>query len=1381
MARTRLSPGLVLLSLCGAAARAQVVPQIHPGDVVLGEIVDGDPLVETVILRQYRQAPTVGRAWRFEPAEPGTYSIELRSCLFDAYLVVRDELGNVLVEDDDGLAGSQSRVVIDAAPNVSLGIEACALHGGRGGFELRLVKGAAAGIPANERGAAEIADVRACLQEMEARLGPDDVAVAGKRSVLGMLLERDGRYEEARAEHERALAILERALPPEHLDLVQALNRLAGVAATMGDYAAARPLYERALRICQISLDPEAPMLADSLNNLGWLLRAMGDNAGARPLYERALAIYEAALGPDDPSVANILSGLGSLSHRAGDFDAALSQRERALAICERAWGPEDPRVAQALSDVASTRQAMGDYPEALALLERAVAIQETRLGREAAELASTLHNMANLLINLGDHARARPVAERSLAIAEKTLGPWDPALAKDLDTMAWLLRLMGDYRAARPLYEHSIAILEKLGGPDGSNVAYELNNLGLMLFETGEYDEARRLLERALANWEKAFEPDHPDIASAANNLAMVLQASGDLAGARTLYERALAIVEKSYGPEHPAVATILGNLAYVREFTGDPGGARPLFERALAIQERKLSPGHVELRNTLNNMALLSLRVGDVAGARPLAERSLSLAEMVEGNEGLGVADSLNVLGLVLKDQGETARARPLLERALAIREARLGGDHPDTAGSLHNLASLLEATGDYEAALPLYLRSAAIWEKTFGPKHPELATALNNAGGALQRMGDYAAARPLIDRSLAIDEEILGAGHPSTVRALSRQAINALECGDLTAAASLMERAEEGITQHLLRFVQAASEADLHADAAMFGDEIELSQSPALRAGRSVASYSSVLTFKGHVLRAARASRSVLRDRLGAEGRELADRLHDVTAALSHASTGFHPGETPLQPEALASLAAERQRLERELAPRAAGLLPAVPAWDELREALPPGTALVDVFVHATYQPSRRDGATVIERGYRTEPQVTAWITRSEATEPVAVDLGPAAAIEAAARNSRRALEAGRGASVSRTDDTAVLAQLLWTPLKPYIEGCETIIVSPDGVVATIPFEVLRDADGRYLVESRSFIYLTDPTDLVRMAPSSAAGPPGLLVLGDVDFAAVDEGSGAASLVAARTEPDAESAARGEAFRDAEMPEWTPLPATRAEIAGVEAAHAAAFEAAPSRKLSGRAASEEALKQELPRHSVVHLATHGYFSPDGLASLERMPHGESVLPREGPASQGESAADVARRLQRYSPGLLSGLVCAGANSDLRPPRDDGYLTAEEVGWLDLSDVDLVVLSACDTGLGRPQSGEGLLGLRRAFLTAGARTVVSSLWSVPDQETADLMERFYLNLWQRKMGHHQALRAAQLEILERNRARYDGDARPATWGAFVVDGDWR
>ena len=154
---------------------------------------------------------------------------------------------------------------------------------------------------------------------------------------------------------------------------------------------------------------------------------------------------------------------------------------------------------------------------------------------------------------------------------------------------------------------------------------------------------------------------------------------------------------------------------------------------------------------------------------------------------------------------------------------------------------------------------------------------------------------------------------------------------------------------------------------------------------------------------------------------------------------------------------------------------------------------------------------------------------------------------------------------------------------------------------------------------------------------------------------------------------------------------------------------------------------------------------------------------------------------------------PGLLSGLVFAGANRHPDPVGDDGLMTALEVAELDLRNVELATLSACETGLGEEAGGEGLLGLQRAFQVAGAKSVVASLWEVDDEATRALMERFYENLWKRKLPKLDALREAQLWMLVEGGTR--GIVRvakldetnpaprvpPLHWAAFVLSGDWR
>ena len=213
---------------------------------------------------------------------------------------------------------------------------------------------------------------------------------------------------------------------------------------------------------------------------------------------------------------------------------------------------------------------------------------------------------------------------------------------------------------------------------------------------------------------------------------------------------------------------------------------------------------------------------------------------------------------------------------------------------------------------------------------------------------------------------------------------------------------------------------------------------------------------------------------------------------------------------------------------------------------------------------------------------------------------------------------------------------------------------------------------------------------------------------------------------------------------------------------------------------------------LLQEAPRSGFLHLATHGFFAPPFLRSALDP---ERVVTVGGGPGRREIDPFGGRGLVGFHPGLLSGLALAGANRSPEPGQDDGILTALEVAELDLSGVNLAVLSACETGLGEVAGGEGLLGLQRAFQVAGARTVVASLWKVEDQATRAMMERFYQNLWgQQPQGPLAALRAAQLWMLREGRANgalvpveveapagRPDRVPPEYWAAFVLSGDWR
>ena len=378
----------------------------------------------------------------------------------------------------------------------------------------------------------------------------------------------------------------------------QASDILNGLASyrygALGAYAAARPLNERALAIREKVLGPEHPDTANSLDNLALLLQAQGELAAARPLNERALAIREEVLGPEHSDTATSLNNLALLLQAQGELAAARPLNERALAIREKVLGPEHPDTANSLSNLANLLQAQGELAAARPLHERGLSIREKVLGPEHPRTATSLNNLAVLLQAQGELAAARPLFERALAIREKMLGPEHPSTATSLNDLAGLLQAQGDLAGARPLFERALAISEKMLGPEHSDTATSLNNLAVLLQAQGELAAARPLLERALAIDEKVLGADHPGTATDLSNLGRVLRELGATEKAERLFLRATAIGDNALGAEHPLTQRYQSHYAHLLLTTNRAAEALQRGQAALATHERVNGSNH-------------------------------------------------------------------------------------------------------------------------------------------------------------------------------------------------------------------------------------------------------------------------------------------------------------------------------------------------------------------------------------------------------------------------------------------------------------------------------------------------------------------------------------------------------------------------------------------------------------------------------------------------------------------------------------------------------------------------------------------------------------------------------------------------------------------
>ena len=521
-------------------------------------------------------------------------------------------------------------------------------------------------------------------------------------------------------------------------------------------------------------------------------LMKQGQHAHALEVAHKALALAESDPDKDQKNVALSLNNLAFTYGNLAQYDKALPLFQHALAIHEIVSGPEHPDTALSLNNLASTYSGLAQYDKALPLFQRALAIHEIVSGPEHPDTALSLNNLAFTYKELADYDKVLPLFQRALAIHEKTLGPEHPRTALSLNNLALTNNDLAQYEKALPLFQRALAINEKTLRSEHPDTAKTLSNLAFTHSSLAQYEKALPLFQRALAISEKALGPEHPHTAKILNNLSVTYLLLAEYEKALLFFQRALAINEKTLDLEHPDTATSLSNLASIYSSLAQYDKALPLEHRALAIRDMILGAEHPETAKSLNNLALTYSSLAQYDKALPLFQRALAIREKALGPEHPDTAESLNNLALTYSSLAQYDKALPLFQPALAIREKALGLEHPDTAESLNNLASIYQHLAQYDKARPHYQHALAIYEKTLGSEHPKTALILNNLASNYMDFAQYDKALPLQQRALSIYEKALGPYHPDTALSLGNLAFTFRYLAQYDMALPLEQRA-------------------------------------------------------------------------------------------------------------------------------------------------------------------------------------------------------------------------------------------------------------------------------------------------------------------------------------------------------------------------------------------------------------------------------------------------------------------------------------------------------------------------------------------------------------------------------------------------------------
>jgi tetratricopeptide (TPR) repeat protein len=1124
-------------------------------------------------------------------------------------------------------------------------------------------------------------------------------------------LYKSGKYPDALTSSQQALTVAEATFGSETAEEATASYRLGQVFLKLGNYADAEVWLQRSLTIREKVLGPAHPDVAESLNSLGIEFCAQGKYADAKRVLDRSLAIREKVFGSEHAEVAQSLNSLGDLALNKGKYAEAEPLHKRALAIREKILGSESLEVAESSNSLGAGYVAQGKYSEAEQLYKRSLEIRERALGPEHPDVAQSLSHLAYLRYEQGQYTEAEPLYKRSIAIREKFLGLENRDLARGLLSLANLYDDEGRYSEAEPLYKRSLAIAEKVMGPEDPQLAASIFDFAIFREDQGMYSEAEPLYLRALAVWEKARGREHPDVANGLNSLAILYVATGRYAEAELLYKRSLEIREKVLGPENRYVATSLNNLGELYLTQGQYAEAEQLFKHSLAIWEKVVGLDHPNVGATLTNIAI------------------------------------------VYERQGRYAEAEPLYERALEIREKALGPEQPDVAESLHNLAESYYRQGRYSEAESLYKRSLAIEEKTLGSEHPTLAALLNNLAELYQAQGRYIEAEALYNRSLAIWEKVLGPEHPTVRESLSNLATLFYVRGSPEQAEEYFSRSLENLSRQFQYSFTYMTERDRLSFLDMVSEAYPLyfsfclvnkDRNPLL-VGKM---YDTVMREKGLVANSIAALRSQIASGGDKEALQLFEQLSAMRAQLATLLT-VEPKNREEWRMTIDGLKEESNNLERALVRRSSTLskrnrLEAA-SWEDVKERLKEGEAALE-FIRFRFH----DGKHWTDKSY----YAALVVTPQTRTAPVMILLGEAEKLEGTPLADYRSLSQTRLKSRLGGKE---FYHAFWKPIEPVLADVRRIYYSPDGVLNQVALGIIPNDDGRLLTETYDLRLVSSTRDLLRERTASESNR--AVLVGNPRFGLSESDQRAiATRLQRGDESQAVMARAGNGLRSREQRTkgLSPLPGTLVEVQRVRSLLAKHHWVVDV--YTGSDALAEVVKR-LDGPRVLHLATHGFF----LSDQEGEKHG--------------SLSGL--RVATEDPMLRSGLYFAGANRTLSglsssPEVDDGIVTAYEASGLNLQGTELVVLSACDTGLGQVKNGEGVFGLRRALQEAGAESVLMSLWSVPDRETQELMELFYKH-WLSGQEKPVALRLAQMELRKIVKVRYGLD-RPFYWGGFVL-----
>ncbi|MCD6202062.1 MAG: CHAT domain-containing protein [Bacteroidales bacterium] len=843
-------------------------------------------------------------------------------------------------------------------------------------------------------------------------------------------------------------------------------------------------------------------------------------------------------------------------------------------------------------------------------------------------------------------------------------------------------------------------------------------NRSGQLFYATGHYHSAENAFKIALLIMQDKKRTRTEKYALVESNLGLLYQTTGRYNQAQEFSEKALTL-RKIFKNPAPLGASY-NNLGVLFKETGNYAEADRCLDKALELVARAPGKESVAYAIILNNKAALDQQLGKYERAEQEMVRAISIAKDQLGNKSPNFVRMKVNLAMLYQLEGKKNQAEKIFLEAIALKKRRLGTHHPDYAVMLQNLAGLYLENGKYDKVEKPLKEALGIYKKKFGLNHPSYAGTLADLARYHLWMKQPQKARPEIKEAIDVLEKTLPENHPTLADCRETAAILEWEENNYNKAFEDYRKVLDEYILQIDRYFPALSEygqasfwKTIHPRFLRFYNLITEAGEKIPEASQSLYNYQ--IATKALLLNTTNHIRKNILNSKDPTLRDLYKQWLDIKQYLGKV---YSMTREEIQSEKINvdSLENAADKIEKELSGKSGlfgkGMINSRVTYRDIMKVLAPDEACVEFVRFPVYHFLRPD----------TLVRYVAMVVTRDHKDPLLVKIDGGNDLE-------RKYIAKYRETMQQALEKVPYSGVFWGPLDQTLQGKHILYVSPDGIYNFINLNTLQDQEGNSLLDTYEINYMTNTRDVLGLKSAQ-------------------KGFGNKKAVLAGN-PKYDLGFNWDKMKEMPLPE---LPGTETEVKQVREVLSAHQWKVTVYLQEG--ATEERIKT-VSRPAVLHLSTHGYFLPDVPPAEERI---FGIEPRKAMAS----------------PLLRSGLLFTGADKtiqnldSLANNGDDGILNAYEASMLDLSGTGLVVLSACETGLGEIQNGEGVYGLQRSFQLAGVSSVMISLWQVSDEVTRKLMSLFY-TYWLQTGDKQKALILAQRDVKKQYPA-------PFYWGAFIL-----